>query len=359
MLQGVPPGARRQDDLALQDAHVARVYDLVGGALFQHAVLMDAARMGEGVRADDGLVRLHQNAGRRADHAARLVEFLRDDARLAVELIAAHLHRHDNLFQRGVARALPDAVDGAFDLPRAVPHARQRVRDRHAQIVVTVDADDGSVYVRHMLHDIADQRAVLFGRRVASRVRDIDDGRARLDDLLDDPAEIVPVCAARILQEVLHIVHKLAGVLDRLDTALHRLLAGQLQLVLQVAVGDAEARVDARAHGVFQRLARHFDVLLDGARQAADRAVFDDTADGLHRLEIAGGGDGKARLDHVHAEPLKLPGDLDLLLDVEGGSGRLFAVAQGGVENVDSGCHDSCSSLPDLPCGLWPDSPIG
>ena len=55
--------------------------------------------------------------------------------------------------------------------------------------------------------------------------------------------------------------------------------------------------------------------------------------DGLHRLEVAGRGDGEAGLDHVHAEVLQGVGDLQLLGQVHAGAGRLLAVAQGGVED--------------------------
>ncbi len=48
------------------------------------------------------------------------------------------LHRHHDFFERGVAGALADAVDGAFDLPRAAAHAGQRIRHRHAEIVMAM-----------------------------------------------------------------------------------------------------------------------------------------------------------------------------------------------------------------------------
>src|SRR6266536_3710872 len=44
-------------------ADVARVDDLVGARVLQHAVLMDARLVREGVRADHGLVRLDEVAG--------------------------------------------------------------------------------------------------------------------------------------------------------------------------------------------------------------------------------------------------------------------------------------------------------
>ena len=59
--------------------------------------------------------------------------------------VAARLERHHDFFERSVARALADAVDGALDLPRAGLHRRQRIRHRQAQIVVAVHADDRRV----------------------------------------------------------------------------------------------------------------------------------------------------------------------------------------------------------------------
>jgi hypothetical protein len=41
-------------------------------------------------------------------------------------------HRHHDLLERGVAGALAQAVDGAFDLPRARRHRSERVGHRHA-----------------------------------------------------------------------------------------------------------------------------------------------------------------------------------------------------------------------------------
>ena len=86
--------------------------------------------------------------------------------------VGARLQDHDDLFERAVAGALADAVDGAFDLPRAGFDGRQRVGHRQAQIVVAVHADDGAIAQR--LHDAADQRAVFLGRGVAHRIGNVD-----------------------------------------------------------------------------------------------------------------------------------------------------------------------------------------
>jgi hypothetical protein len=47
----------------------------------------------------------------------------------------------------------------------------------------------------------------------------------------------------------------------------------------------------------------------------------------------AGGAVGEAGFDHVHAEVGQRMGEGDLLRGAHGEAGRLFAVAQGGVES--------------------------
>src|SRR5207248_2602873 len=93
-----------------------------------------------------------------------------------------------------------------------------------------------------------------------------------------------------------------------------------------------------------QRLRRHVDVLLHGAREAADGRALDDFADLLHGLEVAGRRYRESGLDHIYAEELELPRDLQLLLDVQRRARRLLAVPQRGIENVDSGWHNVNSS---------------
>src|SRR5690349_2279276 len=62
MLQGMPAGTRGEQDLALLNAHVARIDDLIGSALLEDAVLMDTAGVGKGIGSDNGFIGLNQNA---------------------------------------------------------------------------------------------------------------------------------------------------------------------------------------------------------------------------------------------------------------------------------------------------------
>ena len=56
----------------------------------------------------------------------------------------------------------------------------------------------------------------------------------------------------------------------------------------------------------------------------------------LDRLRITGRGSGIARLDHVHPESGELVCYLELLVQVHRAAGRLFSVAQRGVEDADA-----------------------
>ena len=101
-------------------------------------------------------------------------------------------------------------------------------------------------------------------------------------------------------------------------------------------MSEVEMKVWMRGpRGVLDRVPGGVDVGLVGAREAADHRALDLAGDRLHRLEVAGRGDREAGLDHVHAEPGELLGDLHLLLGVQRDARRLLAVAQRRVEDVD------------------------
>ena len=63
--------------------------------------------------------------------------------------IRSNSHPHDDLFERGVAGALADAVDRALDLTDARGDRRVRIRHRQPEIVVAVRAEHRLVGVRH------------------------------------------------------------------------------------------------------------------------------------------------------------------------------------------------------------------
>jgi hypothetical protein len=92
-------------------------------------------------------------------------------------------------------------------------------------------------------------------------------------------------------------------------------------------------KVWMRARGAFFRASAAREMSRSFARQGTNGGLLDVVGNGLDRFKVAIAGGSKARFDHVHAQALELPGDAQLFVARHGGSRRLFAIAQGGVED--------------------------
>ena len=256
------------------------------------------------------------------------------DAGRVGELVGAGLQDHDDLLERAVAGPLADAVDRALDLARAVLDGAERVGDGEAEIVVAVDADDGRLAER--ARDLSDERAVLLGDAVADGVGDVDRGGARGDDRARDLDQIFDRRAPAVLGGELDVADVLAGERHRGRRLVQHLRARLLQLVLEVDVAGRQEDVDAgRRLRALERLGRPLDVERGGARQRRD-LDRDLAAHLLHRLEVAVRRDGEPRLHDVHAQLGELVGHAQLLGHGHAAAGGLLAIAQGGVEDMDS-----------------------
>jgi O-acetyl-ADP-ribose deacetylase (regulator of RNase III) len=71
------------------------------------------------------------------------------------EDVGARAHRHHDLFERGVAGALAEAVDRALDLARAGQHRGERVGHGQAEVVVAMHRPHHLVGVGHALDQLA------------------------------------------------------------------------------------------------------------------------------------------------------------------------------------------------------------
>ena len=336
LLEGVAAGVLAQHQVVRGDAHGLGGEDLVGLLVRQHAVLMDAGLVQEGVAAHDGLVQRRALADDVVHRLAGAVDLGGIDARLlAREHVGARAHRHHDLLQRGVACALAQAVDGALDLPRAAQHAAQGVGHRHAQVVVAVHGVLHLVGAGHVADDRLDQRLHLTGRGVAHGVGQVDDRRAVADGNVHHLAEEVHVAAGRVLGGELDVGAVLPRVGHHLCGALQHLLRGHLQLVLHVHRGGGDEEVDAGVGSALDRLPGAVDVLLRGAGEGGHRAVLDRLGDGRYGLKVARRRDRKARFDHVHFQTLQAARHLQLFLQVHAAARRLLSIPQCGIEDFN------------------------
>ena len=336
LAEGVAARVLAHDQVGRALADILGLHDLVGFAILQHPVLVDAALVGEGVLADDRLVELHGEAGHRRDEAAGAGDVARVNVGLVGQAVAAHLQGHDDLFQRRVAGPLADAVDGALDLASAAQHAGQAVGHSQAQVVVAVGGEDHRVGVRHVLDHVAEHRFVFGGVGVADRVRQVDGAGAGLDGGLDAAAQEVAVRTGGVLGRPFHVADQVAGVGDGLGDGVQHLFLAHPQDVIHVVRAGRDEGVDTAPLGVAHGLGAAVDVDGGGAGQAAYGAFGDDLGDALNGFEVAVRGDREAGLDDVDPHLLEDLGQLQLFVQRHGGAGRLLPVAHGGVEDDDA-----------------------
>ncbi len=237
--------------------------------------------MGEGIASDDGFVGLHGHAGDFAQQLAGGEEMFGGDGRFVGIAIVANAHGHDDLFERGVAGALSDTVDGAFDLARSSGDGGHGVGDGHAEIVVAVGGDGDVLDSLHAAADGCDQLAELGGHGVADRVRNIERGRAGLDDCFEHLAEEFRIGARSIFGREFDIGTERFGEGDGFAGLRETLLARDAQLVLQVNVGGGEEDVNARMGCVFQSFPGAFDIRTAGAGESRNDGAADDAATAL------------------------------------------------------------------------------
>ena len=140
-LKACPAAELAQHQGVSGDAHPFRLHDFVGGAVFQHAVLVDARCVAESVFPNDGLVGLNGHAGDAADHAAGPVDLSGVGVDRNPEMVLPGIQSHDDFFQRGVAGPLADSVDAALHLAGAELDCDKAVGHGQTQVVVAMDAD--------------------------------------------------------------------------------------------------------------------------------------------------------------------------------------------------------------------------
>ena len=125
-------------------------------------------------------------------------------------------------------------------------------------------------------------------------------------------------------------------------------LARHVELVLEMDFRGRDEDMNAGVAGLVDRPQRRIDVLFAGAREAEHDRLGHRLGDSMYRFEVAGRRGGEAGLDDIDVQPLELPRDRDLLLDVHRAARRLLAVAQRRVEDADVVGSGGC---PVVSCG--------
>ena len=335
-----------QDQVGFGEADVLGPHDLVGRAFLEHAVLVDAGLVGEGIAADDRLVPLDLDAGDVGDQPAGGHQPLGVDAGFGIIEVGPGAQGHDHFLQGAVAGPFADAVDRALDLPGARFDARQAVGHGQAQVVVAVHADDGLVDIRHAVAQAADHAPHVGGRGIADRVGNVHRVGPRVDCRLDHPAQEVDLGAGCVLGREFDVVAVAGRPADPGHGPLDDLLLVHLELEFTMDGAGGQKDVDPRRFGRFEGFPGPIDVGVVAAGQAADHRSADRLGHLADSLEVAGRSDRESGFDDVDSQVHQGLGNLHLLAQVHARAGRLLAVAQGGVEDPDRAfrAHDSSAS---------------
>ena len=140
--------------------------------------------------------------------------------------------------------------------------------------------------------------------------------------------------AGGILRCIAHLQSQAAGIGDVLADDLERLFLGFVQFGIQVDFrGGIKDGDPVRAAG--------FGLVDAGAcrdRMGHDLRLEPQPGDPLDGLGYARRNGRVARFDHVHAHLVEHPGNFDLFIDRKVDIRRLFAFAQGGIQDFD---HDA------------------
>ena len=301
--------------------------------------------MRECVRAHDGLVRLYHEPGDLRHDPRGRHDLGGVDAGFEPEEILTRAHSHHDLFQRCVAGALAQTIDRTFHLPRPADHyGRERVRHRHAKVVMAVHRPDRLVGVGDPFAQVADELAELLRHGVSDRIRHVDRRGAFRNHCFDHAAEEIGIGPAAILGREFDVAAMLAGKADRELGLFVDLVPGHAQLFFHVQVAGREENVEPRRLGACKRVQPALDVLVVCTTEARHDRILDDRRHGLDGLEVAVGRRRKARLDHIHPHALQGTSDTQLLFARHRGAGTLFAVAHGRVENDQLVFFHGCSS---------------
>ena len=122
---------------------------------------------------------------------------------------------------------------------------------------------------------------------------------------------------------------------NRAGDGFQNLFGFHLQLVLHMQVAGGDHHVDAPTGGRLQGLGTAVNIHLMGAAQARNGACLDDLGDLANRFEVAIGGDGETGLNDIDPHLFQDLGQFELFIQAHGGTGRLLAVAHGGVKDDD------------------------
>ena len=211
LAQRVAAGVLAEHERVGRQADGGGVHDLVGRALLQHAVLVDARLVRERVAPDDRLVRLHRVAGQARDQAARARDLGRvrlacpGRCRRARVCSSITISSSDALPARS---PMPLIAHSTWRAPACTPANELATASPRSSWQCTDSTTSRSR--RHQLVQLAQEGRVLVRHRVADGVGDVDRRGALVDRDLHHLGGELDVGAGGVHRRELDVVADIA-----------------------------------------------------------------------------------------------------------------------------------------------------
>ena len=164
----------------------------------------------------------------------------------------------------------------------------------------------------------------------------------RADCSFDYFAQKVVLGARGVFRREFDVVAIADGALDAGDGSLHDFFARHFQFELSMDRAGCEKHVNASVLAELQRLPGTIDVGVVTARQAANRRAAKVGRDFSHCFKVTGRSNRETAFDHVDAQIDECLGNLQLFVQIHTRAGRLFAVAEGRVKDLDDSWFGHC-----------------
>jgi hypothetical protein len=196
-----------------------------------------------------------------------------------------------------------------------------------------MNGPDRLVGVGDALAQVTDERSVQLRHCVTHGVRNVERCGPLGDCRFKNAAQEIRLGAITIFRRELDVARELAREADRESRLLVDLLRRHAQLLLHVQGARRDEEVDAGRMASLQCLGGARDVAIIGPSEGTHDTVFDGVRYRLDAVEVTVRRCSEAGFDHVHAQPLELARDAQLLILGHGRAGRLLAVTQRRVED--------------------------
>ena len=156
------------------------------------------------------------------------------------------------------------------------------------------------------LFQVCDQVIHFFRGDIAHGVGNVDGGSAVGDGGLHDFRQEELLTSGGVFCGEFDVVAEALGVANHFRYPLDDLIRAHSQLILHVQGRSRQEHVDPGVLRYFHGVPRRIDIFLHCPGQRSHDGAFHRLGDGPNRFKIPRGGDGEARFDDVHVQPLQL-----------------------------------------------------